>query len=112
MAPSLYVLAVVPELIFSTTKPIVEWGLCLALLIDLGFPAINPFVLDRSLDRRSMVSSLEDVLNKLTLTGIEEEILIADDIEFDEKGDQIAFCLNGKLLTEKSFNPKAMKIVF
>ncbi|KAJ8444400.1 hypothetical protein Cgig2_026604 [Carnegiea gigantea] len=59
-----------------------------------------------------MASDFEYVMHRLTLTGAEEEIIVVDDIVSDEKNDQIALCLHGKLLTKKSFNCRVMKTVF
>ncbi|KAJ8443360.1 hypothetical protein Cgig2_015841 [Carnegiea gigantea] len=59
-----------------------------------------------------MSSSLEDVWNKLTLIGAEEEIMIVGNVGSDEKDDHIALCLYGKLLAKKTFNPTAIKTVF
>jgi len=59
-----------------------------------------------------MASKLEDLLHRLILTSAEEEIIEPDDLGSDEKDDQIALCLYGKLLTEKSFNLRAMKTIF
>jgi len=73
---------------------------------------MNLFLLDMLPRRRPMAFELEDVMHKLRSTGAEEEIIIADDIEFDEKDNQIALCVYSKLLTEKSFNPRAMKTIF
>ena len=38
--------------------------------------------------------------------------MIVGDVGSDEKDDQIALCLYGKLLAKKSFNPRAFKTVF
>ncbi|KAJ8434339.1 hypothetical protein Cgig2_019966 [Carnegiea gigantea] len=58
-----------------------------------------------------MVSRLEDIVQKLQLTELEDEIMYVDDVYSEEKSEQVELCLYGKLLTEKGFNARAMKSV-
>ncbi|KAJ8432177.1 hypothetical protein Cgig2_008629 [Carnegiea gigantea] len=58
-----------------------------------------------------MAFSLEQELLQLKLTKEEDEIIDVADIDLEERSEQIALCLYGKLLTTKSFNHRAMKSI-
>ena len=53
----------------------------------------------------------EDAWNHLKLTENEEEVVICEEDESDERLEQISLCLWGKPLTENYFNVGAMKTV-
>ena len=59
-----------------------------------------------------MVSGLEDACRNLKLTDVKLKVIVFDDDGSDERMEQIALCLYGQFLTEKSFSSKAMKSVF
>jgi len=75
--------------------------------VGLGFGSI---VTHRGLTA-AMASALEEAWNRLTLTGDEEEAAIFEEETPTEKLEEIQLCLWGKLLTNKQFNARAMKVV-
>ncbi|KAJ8426125.1 hypothetical protein Cgig2_005770 [Carnegiea gigantea] len=56
-----------------------------------------------------MASGLKEVWQRLNLTEEEDEVIDVDDVDFEERSEQIELCLYGKLLTEKSFNARITK---
>ncbi|KAJ8438426.1 hypothetical protein Cgig2_004536 [Carnegiea gigantea] len=59
-----------------------------------------------------MESEIPDALVKMKLTAEEEEIIEFEEDVDEEKADQIALSLIGKLNTKNSFNIRAMKATF
>ncbi|KAJ8435872.1 LOW QUALITY PROTEIN: hypothetical protein Cgig2_028580 [Carnegiea gigantea] len=58
-----------------------------------------------------MASGLEEAWSRLTLTEDEEQVIICDEDESEERIEHIALCLWGKLLTDNYFNLGALKAV-
>jgi len=58
-----------------------------------------------------MASGLEAVWGRLTLTEDEEQVIVCDEDELEERIEQIALCLWEKLLMDNYFNPEALKAV-
>ncbi|KAJ8446558.1 hypothetical protein Cgig2_019711 [Carnegiea gigantea] len=52
-----------------------------------------------------------EVWSRLSLTDEEERVAVCDEDESEERIEQIALCLWGKLLIESYFNPRTMKAV-
>ncbi|KAJ8427008.1 LOW QUALITY PROTEIN: hypothetical protein Cgig2_004210 [Carnegiea gigantea] len=60
----------------------------------------------------SMSMGLEEAWQHLRLTADEEQIVIADDTDDNTTDELISLCLLGKLHTQCSLNPRAMKSIF
>lgn len=58
-----------------------------------------------------MADELSEAWKNLKLTEEEEEIAIFDGEKSEERAEQIALCLLGRLMTESNFNVGAMKMV-
>ncbi|KAJ8443394.1 hypothetical protein Cgig2_018827 [Carnegiea gigantea] len=58
-----------------------------------------------------MASGLEEAWSRLTLTEDEEQVIVCDEDESEERIEQIALYLWGKLLTDNYFNPGVLKAV-
>jgi len=74
-----------------------------------GFFLVS-IVMDKVLED-TMASILEDVWNRLTLAGDEEEAAIFEEETPAKKLEEIKLCLWGKLMTNKQFNARAMKTI-